>query len=528
MEGAFRTVPSVLGAKATPLQTRLPRNDFCRDFPFRIPNPDLFPETTFNTMSDTSIVWFRQDLRLADNPALVAAVSSSHRVLCVYIDSPQEEEPWPPGGAAKWWLGHSLAALAQSLESKGGRLDCFRGASGATLSQLAKQTNASAVYWNRRYEPRAIARDTQIKKDLTAQGLAVESFNGSLLLEPPEVRNKQGKPFQVFTPFWRAFYEALQPTPLLTTPRKIPCPPEPGKSVKLSRLGYLPKIPWDAGLKEMWVPGEEGAWERIEQWIMLAPKYDGLRDQTDRDGTSRLSPYLHFGEISPRQIWHKILQKFRIQPGAPLPEGLKVYAKELVWREFAYHLLFHFPQTPLEPLRAQYAEFPWNSDRSLLRAWQRGLTGYPMVDAGMRQLWHTGWMHNRVRMIVASFLVKHLLLPWQDGARWFWDTLVDADLASNTLNWQWSAGCGADAAPYFRIFNPVSQGEKFDPFGDYVRKWVPELAKLDVPWIHKPWEAPPFALQAAKVELGVNYPLPVVDHVKARNRALEALKSLRE
>jgi len=476
----------------------------------------------------TSIVWFRQDLRLADNPALFAAVKASQKVLCVYIHNPDEEGKWPPGGATKWWLNHSLQSLSQSLKKSGARLDLFTGNSKEVLLELAEQTKAEAIFWNRRYEPHTIDRDTQIKKALTAQGIKAESFNGSLLLEPHEVANKQGKPFQVYTPFWRACYEHLIPTPLVETPGDFRSPPTPKGIVSLTDLKLLSKIRWDSGMEKAWVPGEEGAWKRLEDWISLAPKYDSLRNQPDEGGTSRLSPYLHFGELSPRQIWHRILEKFRLEEGTALPGGIEVYAKEIVWREFGYHLMFHFPRTPLEPLRATYAKFPWNKDRSLLKDWQKGKTGYPMVDAGMRQLWHTGWMHNRVRMIVASFLVKHLLLPWQDGTRWFWDTLVDADLASNTLGWQWSAGCGADAAPYFRIFNPITQGEKFDPNGDYVRTWVPELAGLDATWIHKPWEAPPFVLASAKIELGKTYPKPIVDHAKARARALDALATLRE
>jgi deoxyribodipyrimidine photo-lyase len=479
-------------------------------------------------MQKTAIVWFRQDLRLADNPALDAALASGAKVLCVYIHSPEDEGDWPPGGATKWWLHHSLKSLAVSLEALGARLDLFSGSAQDILPKIITESNAGAVYWNRRYEPAIIARDSKIKNDLILKGITVQSFNASLLLEPHEVANKQGRPFQVYTPFWRACYERLIPRATLPKPRKIHCGPVPKNTTTLEKLNLLPKIDWAVGMRDFWEPGEAGAMKRLKEWISLAPKYGQLRDQTGQDGTSRLSPYLHFGEISPVQIWQHVLDHFEIQSGSVMSGGIGIFAKEVVWREFGYHLLYHFPNTPLEPLRADYSRFPWISDAKTLHAWKKGLTGYPMVDAGMRQLWHTGWMHNRVRMIVGSFLVKHLLLPWQEGAKWFWDTLVDADLASNTLGWQWTGGCGADAAPYFRIFNPITQGEKFDPSGDYVRRWIPELAQLPIEYLHKPWEAPPLLLRAAGIELGTTYPKPVVDHAKARERALNALASLKK
>ena len=479
-------------------------------------------------MNQTAVVWFRKDLRLADNPALQAAVASGAKILCIYIHSPEDEGDWPSGGATNWWLHQSLKSLATSLESLGARLDLFSGSAAKILPKIISETGAGAVYWNRRYEPSIIARDTKIKNELTQKGITVQSFNASLLLEPHEVSNKQGRPFQVYTPFWKAFYERLIPRDTLPGPRKIPCAPSPKNTVPLEKLKLIHKIDWAAGMRDFWDPGENGAMNRLREWIGQAPQYGQLRDQTAEDGTSRLSPHLHFGEISPVRVWHHVLDHFGLQSGSELSGGIGIYAKELVWREFGYHLLYHFPNTPLEPLREDYSRFPWISDAKNLRAWKKGLTGYPMVDAGMRQLWHTGWMHNRVRMIVGSFLVKHLLLPWQEGAKWFWDTLVDADLASNTLGWQWSAGCGADAAPYFRIFNPITQGEKFDPSGDYVRRWIPELAQLPIEYLHKPWEAPPLLLRSAGIELGTTYPKPVVDHAKARERALNALASLKK
>ncbi len=296
------------------------------------------------------------------------------------------------------------------------------------------------------------------------------------------------------------------------------------KSVPIAELGLEPKIDWASGMRQAWKPGQAGALARLEGFLDRAiVGYRDNRDQPASDGTSALSPYLHFGEISPRTVFHSVRKKV----GLPLPTGAEVFLKEVFWREFAYHLLYHFPATTDQPLRHEFAVFQWREDPKALRAWQKGQTGYPLVDAGMRQLWAAGWMHNRVRMVVASFLVKHLLLPWQAGTRWFWDTLVDADLASNTLGWQWTAGCGADAAPYFRIFNPVSQGEKFDAEADYIRQWVPELSRLPNAWIHKPWQAPPILLAEAGVKLGGTYPKPIVDHGDARTRALNALTTMR-
>ena len=311
------------------------------------------------------------------------------------------------------------------------------------------------------------------------------------------------------------------PTPAATLP---PSPAITG--VALSELGLLPTIPWDGGLQATWIPGEAGAQARLETLVAGPLKaYHDLRNLPDKPGTSMLSPHLRFGEISPRQVWHRV--QIALQQGE-IPSGTDsvTFLNEIGWREFAYHLLYHFPQTVDTPLNPAFEAFPWRHDPTGLKAWQKGLTGYPIVDAGMRQLWHTGWMHNRVRMIVASFLTKDLILPWQQGANWFWDTLVDADLASNTLGWQWAAGSGADAAPYFRIFNPITQGEKFDPDGHYVRRWVPELAAMPAKWIHKPWEAPAEVLSSARVRLGENYPGPMVDHAQARLAALAAYKEI--
>jgi deoxyribodipyrimidine photo-lyase len=394
------------------------------------------------------------------------------------------------------------------------------------LKLLIEETSADCVCWTRRYEPAVLQRDAAIKKALKEQSLVAESFNGSLLHEPWEIETGASRPYQVFTPFWNACLKLPEATDPRPSPRGIPAPARWPKSLRLDELDLEPSIDWTAGIRESWSPGERGAHARLEAFLSQnINEYETQRDRPDCAGTSGLSPHLHFGEISPRRIWHAVAQHVATQ-GKSSHDGCTRFLTEIGWREFAHHLLYHFPQTPIRPLREQFVDFPWRRDSKSLRAWQSGLTGYPLVDAGMRQLWRTGWMHNRVRMVVASFLVKHLLLPWQDGAKWFWDTLVDADLANNTLGWQWSAGCGADAAPYFRIFNPVAQGQKFDPNGDYIRRWIPELAQLSAKFVHQPWTAPPEVLLAARVILGRTYPRPIVDHREARQRALEAFASL--
>jgi deoxyribodipyrimidine photo-lyase len=481
-----------------------------------------------STAAPATIVWFRQDLRLQDNPALAAAIARGGLVVPIYLLDEAGEGRWPMGGASRWWLHHSLAALEQGLRERGSRLLLARGESGAVLRGLIKATGADAVYWNRRYEPAVIARDKEVKAGLTSDGIEARSFNATLLFEPHTVQNKAGGPFQVFTPFWRH----CQTLPV-EMPGKLPggpilAPMKWPESLPLDELKLLPEHPWAGGFAHRWQPGEAGAWQRLRKFVTGAmAEYAERRNAPDIDGTSSLSPHLHFGEISPRQIWAAVRAKSKESGVFPPNRGAQVFLAEVGWREFAHHLLFHFPHTPQLALRTDFANFPWRRDAKQLRAWQRGLTGYPIVDAGMRQLWVTGWMHNRVRMIVASFLVKHLRLSWQEGAAWFWDTLVDADLASNTLGWQWSAGCGADAAPYFRIFNPILQGGKFDPTGAYVRRWVPELAKLPAEFIHRPWEAPLEVLAESGLTLGREYPQPIVDHGEARVAALAALQAMR-
>jgi deoxyribodipyrimidine photo-lyase len=474
----------------------------------------------------TTLLWFRQDLRISDNPALCAALETAAPVIPVYIFAPGEDAGWRPGAAACWWLHHSLSRLDEDLQRCGSRL-ILRAADDSlqALLSLVRECGITQVVWNRRYEPAIIARDQTIKSALRAAGVTTMSYNSALLHEPWTVKTKTGGPFQVFTPYWRQCLSQDDPGEPLPAPERLTAPREWPQSTALDRLPLLPAIDWAAGLRATWTPGSRHAHELLGRF--LEESFDGYgtrRDQPGVRGTSRLSPHLHFGEIGPREIWHAT-RRFAQARGQHTTWRASQFLTELGWREFAYHLLYHFPHTPERPLRANYARFPWKKDAAALAAWHRGLTGYPIVDAGLRELWHTGWMHNRVRMIVGSFLIKDLLISWTEGARWFWDTLVDADLASNTLGWQWVAGSGADASPFFRIFNPMTQGAKFDPHGAYVRQWIPELARLADEFIHQPWTAPAAALAAAGVTLGREYPHRLVDHDIARREALIALSA---
>ena len=477
-----------------------------------------------------TILWFRLDLRLADNAALAAALARGSAVIPVYILDDPGEGRWRPGSASRWWLHHSLSALDAALRRRGSRLILRRGESGAALKALVRETGAGAVYWNRRYEPASIERDGRVAGDLVVAGREANSFNSALLFEPPAIANKQGKPFQVFTPFWRQCQAQPVPGEIGVRRGRFPAPARWPRSFTFAELGLRPAVSWDTHLREAWSPGEAGALKRFRSFLARhLQDYNERREMPGMVGTSLLSPHLHFGEIGPRQIWATVRALSAESGVFPASRGAQRFLTEVGWREFAYHLLYHYPRAPEQPLRSEFSRFPWAQDagEGKLRAWQRGRTGYPIVDAGMRQLWATGWMHNRVRMIAASFLVKHLRLSWTHGAAWFWDTLFDADLANNTLGWQWSAGCGADAAPYFRIFNPVLQGRKFDAGGEYVRRWVPELAQLPAEFIHRPWEAPEAELARAGVTLGETYPRPIVDHATARRDALKAWRSLR-
>ena len=475
----------------------------------------------------TTIVWFRRDLRLADNPALAAAIEQASRLVLLYVHAPDEEGDWPPGAASRWWLHHSLTQLSESLRRRGAELHVRRGPTQDTLLDVARESRATRVVWNRLYEPAIAARDARVEQALADAGIEAESFKAALLVEPWQTRTAQGDPYRVFTPFWRSCIAQLdsQPRPS-AAPARIRCLPLNGPGLRIEQLGLLPLTRWDSGLAAAWVPGEEGAHRRLADFCAAALHgYDVGRNRPDRPDTSRLSPHLHFGEIGPRQCLAAVRNALVDRPSAR--SAADCFVRELGWREFAHHLLHHFPQTATEPLDARFARFPWEPNQAWLAAWQRGHTGYPIVDAGMRELWHTGWMHNRVRMIAASLLTKNLRQPWLKGAQWFWDTLVDADLANNTLGWQWTAGCGADAAPFFRIFNPMLQTERFDPERIYLRRWLPELARLPDKWIHCPWEAPAAVLAEAGVDLGRTYPRPIIDFRASRESALAAYGSIK-
>ncbi|GLQ87168.1 deoxyribodipyrimidine photo-lyase [Dyella flagellata] len=424
------------------------------------------------------------------------------------------------GAASQWWLHHSLQALQSMLREGGANLQLRKGDTLRVLRHVIDSSGAEAVYWNRRYEPAAIEHDKQIEQALLEQDVAVHSYSASLWCEPWRAQTKQGEPYRVFTPFWRHVRPGLRVTSPLPQPAGVNWVQLP-VGLPLEALGLLPRIHWDKGLGEAWSPGELGAKEALELFCDDAlAEYATARDLPGRHGTSRLSPHLHFGEISPTQVLHALHEHAQRIDTRRRPD-IEPYLRELGWREFAYHLLYHFPRTPMECFNPRFADFPWAADdEGQLERWRRGRTGIPLVDAGMRELWHTGWMHNRVRMIVASLLTKNLRQPWLHGARWFWDTLVDADLANNTLGWQWVAGCGADAAPYFRIFNPISQAQKFDPQGVYLRRWLPELAEVPLDLLHEPWKD-------SSIPKRTGYPLPMLDLASSREQALRVFQAWR-
>jgi deoxyribodipyrimidine photo-lyase len=470
------------------------------------------------------VVWFRDDLRVSDHPALAAAAASVRPVAAVWVLDLESSGLRPPGAASRWWLAGSLRALARALGERGVALTLRRGPAVRVIAEVAAQTGAAEVVWNRRWEPAAAAVDRAVEAALVSGGVAVRTFQAALLAEPDRVRTKAGRPFGVFTPFLRHL-RAL-PAPRAPLPAPGPMRGIDGlASDTLDAWGLEPTKPdWAAGFRDLWTPGEAGAQRKLADFVDGAlAGYAAARDRPDIAGTSRLSPHLRFGEISPFQVFHAALLAREAGRGRATAQDVDKFIAELAWREFSYHLLAHNPRLATESYQPRFDAFPWRDDPDGLRAWQRGKTGYPIVDAGMRELWTTGFMHNRVRMVVASFLVKHLLIDWRAGERWFWDTLLDADPANNPASWQWVAGSGADAAPYFRIFNPVLQGEKFDPDGAYVKRFVPELAGLSAKIVHKPFDATPIELRSAGVTLGKDYPAPLVDHKVARERALAAL-----
>ncbi len=458
------------------------------------------------------ILWLHRELRLRDNPALAAACATGRPVLPVFVLDDETPGAWAAGGASRWWLHHSLASLAEDFARCGAKLVLRRGRFVDVVPALVAETGAAEVHAGQPGEPWARQAMDAVAKVL---GARLHLHRTTTLFEPDSIRTQSGGAYGVFTPYSRACLARGLPAPPLPAPRRIAA--ATAASDRLEDWGLLPTRPdWAGGMRDMWTPGEAGAAARLRHFVeAVAEGYDRTRNLPGTAGTSALSPHLHWGEISAGQVWHAVREA---GDGA----GVTTYIAELLWREFSADLLWHHPDLPEQPLRREYAAMPWRRDPAGLAAWQRGRTGVPIVDAGMRQLWHTGWMHNRVRMIVASFLVKHLLIPWQDGEAWFWDTLVDADLASNAAQWQWVAGCGADAAPFFRIFNPVLQGRKFDPDGAYVRRWVPELSGVADRHLHAPWEQPGDLLGRPAAA----YPKPIVDLAEGRARALDAFRAI--
>ena len=466
------------------------------------------------------VVWFRNDLRLHDHVALTAAARTGLAVVTCYVHDEAVDDA--PGGARRWWLHSSLRALGENIAERGGDLLLRRGAAAKEVASVAVANAATEVHCQKCHTPNGRGTEIELAKLLAVRGVKLVLHAGDVLFDPEQIRSGSGQPFKVFTAFWNACLRSTAVgAPLPVPPNlRLVRPAAPGES--LDAWALEPRSPdWAGGFRAAWTPGEAGGRSRLAAFAAGSlHAYRTERDRPDREGSSRLSPHLSFGEISPRAAW-------AAAAGRNNSEGAAAFLRELGWREFARHLVWHWPRFPHESFRAEFRRFPWRDDAAALERWQRGQTGYPLIDAGMRELWHTGWMHNRVRMVAASFLVKHLLVPWQQGARWFWDTLVDADLANNSVGWQWVAGSGADAAPYFRVFNPLLQAQKFDPDGTYVRLWVPELAALPTEFLHDPGAAPAQALRAAGVELGRTYPLPVVAHAAARARALAAYASVR-
>jgi len=478
-----------------------------------------------NTNMTVNVVWLRRDFRLCDNPAIRHAVDHSDQVVLLYIHAPHEEHPWQPGAASNWWLHHSLSAFGRQVREKQGDLIIRQGDSLKSLIEVCMETGSKTVCWNRLYEPAIVKRDRKVKEELEKLGIRTVDFAGALLREPEEVLKEDGGIYRVYTPFSKRHASLAPPEPLLDEPTCVPAPSPQPQSLRVEELGLLDSIQWYSQFREDWQPGEKGAQQRLQLFSGHAVhSYGHDRDIPNHEGVSRLSPHLHFGEVSPGQVWLHIRGSDNRMHDPPDESPFWPYLRQLIWRDFAHHLLRHHPGMSDSPLDPMYGAFAWDDDRELLERWQAGQTGIPLVDAGMRQLWQTGWMHNRLRMIVASLLSKNGLVHWLEGARWFWDTLVDADLANNSMGWQWVAGCGPDAAPYFRIFSPKSQGQRFDPDGDYIRRWVPELSAVPTRYIHEPWTWPDWNSSS----INRNYPLPVIDLKQTRHRALERYQEAKQ
>ncbi|MFB6247587.1 MAG: deoxyribodipyrimidine photo-lyase [Salinibacter sp.] len=477
-------------------------------------------------MPSSTLVWLRHGLRLRDHPAFVDAAEHG-AVVPLFVWAPEEEGDWPPGDAAQWWLHHALRDLGERLRERGSRLILRTGPTSDALRAAAAEAGADRVVWNRRYEPHLARRDANVREALEEDGIETQVFESQILHDPEGVETTSGGPYHVFTPFWKKVRkENLLRTGTPLDVPDLPAPPTWPSSEPLDALGLATGVGDGArGIHEAWTPTVGGAHDRLDYTLEhVVADYDAARDRPDQDGTARLSPFLHHGHLSPRQVWHRV-GTWADETGRH--DDARPLLRQVVFREFAYHWLHHYPDTPTKTYRDKFRDFPWRDDADALARWKQGQTGYPIVDAGMRQLAETGWMHNRVRMIVASFLTKDLMIHWRHGARWFWDRLVDADLASNTFNWQWTAGCGADAQPFFRVFNPVSQSERHDPDGDYIRRYVPELADLPDDALHTPWEESDARLEAFGVTLGETYPRPMVDHSEAREDALAAYETVK-
>ncbi len=465
-----------------------------------------------------TVLWFRQDLRLSDNPALLAAVSNGV-VIPVYILDDHNSAAHKIGAAGRCWLHYSLIALNLSLNRQ---LLVYSGDPEKILNEIMKKYNANAINWNRCYEPWAMERDRKIKHNLSNQGISVNSFNGSLLWEPWEALKKDKSPYRVFTPFYyNACLQNPEPRIPLDKPKQIDYLFKEPQSISgaIEALKLLPGHTWGTEMISHWSIGEQEAQKKLKKFISeLGGAYKAGRDFPSKNSVSRLSPHLHFGEVSPNQVWYAA--------NGLDNNNVECFKRQIAWREFSYNLLYHNQQMPETNLQSKFNRFRWKNDEKIFNLWKKGKTGIPLIDAGMRELWQTGYIHNRVRMLVGSFLVKNLLIDWRYGERWFWDCLVDADLANNVVSWQWVAGTGTDAAPYYRIFNPITQGQKFDGAGVYTRKYVPELKNLPDKYLFNPSEAPRDILENAGVELGINYPFPIIDIKLSRELALKIFKSL--